>query len=248
LENITKDKEEEIIKYLKNHASWITSVLGPWDVWMTLYVKDEYEFMNFWSKFYDKFGFYIKSRWISLITKFWNFERSFIYPEKRDRQKMFILGEKPEINKLDRIDKKVLEELNLNSRQTTLDIATKIKQTERVVRYRIKKLEIQKIILGYRTFLNTNALSLKYYKLFIQLKDIKSGDIERIRTFIRLNPNVIYSTEALGGYDFELETHFHDSQDLMKFILDIKEKFPTNIKDVRHMEYIKEFKIGYYPF
>src|SRR3989338_7862774 len=28
LENVTKEKEHEILNYLKNHASWIVSVLG----------------------------------------------------------------------------------------------------------------------------------------------------------------------------------------------------------------------------
>src|SRR3989338_458487 len=43
LENITKEKEQEILNYLKEHASWIVTVLGPWDIWMALYTKDEYQ-------------------------------------------------------------------------------------------------------------------------------------------------------------------------------------------------------------
>jgi len=58
---------------------------------------------------------------------------------------------------------------------------------------------------------------------------------------------VIYSTEALGGYDFEIESHFSDSQELFKFLISLKEIFPKLIKDIHHMEYIKEHKITYYP-
>ena len=61
------------------------------------------------------------------------------------------------------------------------------------------------------------------------------------------NPNIIYSTEAIGGYDFEIETQFSNSQELFDFILNLKKQFPTKIRDVSHLEYIKEYKISYFP-
>jgi DNA-binding Lrp family transcriptional regulator len=247
LENVTKKKEQEILYFLKKHTSWIVSVLGKWDIWMALHVKDEYEFMEFWDQFYNKYGFYIEKRWISLMTRFWNYERSFIFPEKGGRDKLFLLGQHHEISKVNDIDRQILQELTRNARQPTLEISKNLNQTERIVRYRLKRLEKQKAVLGYRSFVNTSRLGYKYYKLFIQLKETKKEDIRNIRSYIQNNPNVVYSTEALGGYDFELEVHFRDSQDLINFISDMKETFPMFIKDVEHMEYIKEHKVTYYP-
>ncbi|MBU0456930.1 MAG: Lrp/AsnC family transcriptional regulator [Nanoarchaeota archaeon] len=247
LENVTKEQEQEIISYLKEKASWMVSVLGEYDIWMALYVKNEFDFMNFWKNFYEKYGYYVESRWISLMTKFLNFERSFIYPKKKNRDRKFILGENPEILTLDQIDSKILQELTKNARQTSLELSKKINQTERITRYRIKKLEEKKIILGYRPFVNTSLLNLKYYKLFIQLKDAKKQDIKKITSYIIQNPNVVYNTEALGGYDFEIEVHFQNSQELIEFISNLRETFPTNIKNITHMEYIKEYKITYFP-
>jgi len=154
---------------------------------------------------------------------------------------------KSDVVKIDKIDKKILHELTKNARQTTLDISKKIKQTERIVRYRIKRLEKEKIIQGYRVFLNTNLLGLKYYKLLIDLQDTKKEDINKMRSYIKEDSNVVYSTEALGGFDFELEVHLRDSQELMGFILDFKEKFPRFIKNITHMEYMKEYKLTYFP-
>ena len=247
LENATKEKEQEILNYLKEHASWIVTVLGPWDIWMAIYTKDEYQFTDFWNQFYEKYGYYVENKWISLVTKFLNFERSFIYPKKMNRTKRFVLGEKPGKVDLDKIDTQILQELTKNARQTSLDLAEKINLTERIVRYRIKKLEDQNIILGYRPFVNTTLLDLKYYKLFIQLKDAKIQDIKKIQSYIIHNPNVVYNTSALGGYDFEIEVHFHNSNELMEFITTTRETFPINIKNITHMEYIKEYKVTYFP-
>jgi len=247
LENLTKEKEQEMINYLKDHSAWMVSVLGNWDIWMAIYARNEFDFMKFWTNFYERYGAYTENRWISLMTKFLNFERSFIYPQKKNRDKKFIIGENPKIAPINDIDLEIIKELTKNARQTSLELSKKINQTERIVRYRLQKLENKKIILGYRPFINTQLLGFKYYKLFIQLKDVTKQDLQKIKAYITQNPNVVYNTEALGGYDFEIEVQFSDSQELMKFISNLREAFPTNIKNINHMEYIKEYKITYFP-
>ncbi|NQU78965.1 Lrp/AsnC family transcriptional regulator [Candidatus Woesearchaeota archaeon] len=247
IQNAYKQDEKDLIDYLQKHASWFTTVLGDWDIGLSFYAEDEYDFQKKWKQFYDLFGYFIEDRRITLMTTFWNFERSFILPEQKDRDRMFILGKEPGKNIIDDTDKNILAQLTRNAKQTSLDIAKAINQTERVVRYRIKKLEENKIILGYRTFLNTDLLGMRFYKLLIHLKDAKSEDIKLIRNHMTQHPNVAYSTEALGGPDFELEAHFKDSIKLHRFITTLKETFPNLIRSIEHMEYIEEMKVSYYP-
>ncbi len=247
-ENLTKEKETEMISFLKGRSSWMVSVLGNWDIWMALYAKDENEFMAFWNEFHDRYSYYINSRWVSIMVKFWNYEKSFIIPKKDPARKEILIGLSSQNTAIDDKDKAILKEMSSDARKTSLDISKKLKLTERVVRLRIKKLENQKIILGYRTFINTSILGMKYYKLFVQLKNAKKQDIAKIRSYITTDPNVVYSTEALGGYDFELEANFKDSFSLFEFTEKLRERFPEMIKEISHMEYIKEHKVSYYPF
>jgi DNA-binding Lrp family transcriptional regulator len=158
LENADKQKEKEILNYLIQHSSWIASALGPWDIWLGLYVKDEYDFMGIWKEFYAKYGYYIDSHWVTVMTSFWNIERSFIYPQKKKRNRFILLKQSQEQADLDSIDKQILEQLTKNARQTSLAIAKHLNQSERVVRYRIKQLEEKNIILGYRPFIRLQFL------------------------------------------------------------------------------------------
>jgi len=91
-------------------------------------------------------------------------------------------------------------------------------------------------------------LGLNYYKLFIQLKDAKKQDIQKIKTYISQNPNIVYNTEALGGFDFEIEANFKGSHELAQFISNLKEYFPTQIKEITPIEYIKEHKVKFYDY
>jgi len=126
LENLTKEKGQEMISYLKDHAGWMVSVLGNWDIWMAIYAKNEFEFMRFWNNFYEKYSTYVENRWISLMTKFLNFERSFIYPQKKNGDRNFTIGKHPKILPVDDIDLAILKELTKNARQTSLELSKRL--------------------------------------------------------------------------------------------------------------------------
>jgi len=246
IENLHKEKEAALIEYIKEHASWAASVLGNWDIAFAVNTKDEYEFMDFWNSFYAEYGRFIKERNITMITSFWNFERSFILPKKKDRSKAFILGAS-RLAIISTTDRKILKQLSRHARMSSLQIAKAIGETERIVRYRIKRMEKEKIILGYRPFIDPSLLGMTFYKLFINLKDAKAKDIKTIREYITQHPDVGYSTETLGGPDFELEIYTRGSHELFRFINELKEQFPSFIKSAEHMEYIEEYKVTYYP-
>ena len=59
---------------------------------------------------------------------------------------------------LDQIDKRILFELEKNARINDSALAKIVKKSKDSVRYRIKKLEEQKIITGYRTWIDYSKL------------------------------------------------------------------------------------------
>jgi DNA-binding Lrp family transcriptional regulator len=66
--------------------------------------------------------------------------------------------EKNKINiKFDKLDIKILKLLASKARMSFIDIAAKLKTTAKIVAYRVRKLEKQKIILKYRTKINYSA-------------------------------------------------------------------------------------------
>ncbi|MFA5856784.1 MAG: winged helix-turn-helix transcriptional regulator [Candidatus Pacearchaeota archaeon] len=246
-ENLTKVKENEILNYLKSRVNWIVSTLGAWDMILTLYTKDEYEFVNFWNEFYNKFGYYLDRKEILLQIKVYEFEHSFFSLENSNRNNYFKIEHEPVEVKVDETDLKIIQELTNNARQDFSDIAKKINSSIRIVKYRIKNLEKEKIILGYKTFFDFSDLGLNYYKLIIQLKNINKDNKKLINEYIIKNPNVVYLIESLGGYDIDFEVNFEELNDnIFRFISDIREKFPKYIKRIEYVEFIKEHKLTSY--
>ena len=71
--------------------------------------------------------------------------------------------------KLDKIDMRLLYELDCNARQSETALAKKVGRSRETVRYRIAQLEKREIITGYATWLNVSKLGYQAYKMYLKI-------------------------------------------------------------------------------
>jgi len=99
-------------------------------------------------------------------------------------------------DKMDSIDSQILELLQKNARMSIKNIADKIGLTSPAVSKRIKKLEDNNVILGYKTIVNVEKLG-KKYKAFIRLS-LKSEDQKKFKEFIEKEKEIIKCYHVTG--------------------------------------------------
>ena len=168
LQNVSLEKESEIIEWLKKHASWVTKVEGKWDLNTGIFCKTVYEYRDLINEFLIKYSAYIERYEVAIVTRMWHYHRDFLINKKINTSKAEVMGfakaEDYSSEKIDEMDYKILSVLLKNARMKTIDIARKLNTTEIVVRHRIKKLKKNGVILGFRSFLNINKLGYIYFK------------------------------------------------------------------------------------
>ncbi|MFH0906246.1 MAG: Lrp/AsnC family transcriptional regulator, partial [archaeon] len=102
---------------------------------------------------------------------------------------------------LDKIDKKILYELDNNSRQPYSKIAKKLKISKESCTYRINKLIEQGIISKFLTMVSLSSLDIKLFKLYLKLhgmpKDIFNKSIENLKDNSKIN----WIAEGIGCFD-----------------------------------------------
>jgi DNA-binding Lrp family transcriptional regulator len=111
---------------------------------------------------------------------------------------------------IDEIEKIILSNLGKNARMSSIEITRILhdldyKITERAVRYRIKKLENEGIILGYSTILNPSYSNDKVHKLIlIKFKIIKNttGLVNRLMKYLNESSFCVYACKIQGEFDF----------------------------------------------
>ncbi|MDA3836195.1 MAG: winged helix-turn-helix transcriptional regulator [Nanoarchaeota archaeon] len=104
---------------------------------------------------------------------------------------------------MDKIDKKLLYELNWDCRQTASELGKKLGTSKQVVNYRIKRLEEEKIILGYSALIDWRALGYNSTRVYLKLRGTNFEIEVEIENYLKENPLFMWSVNFDGG-DFDL--------------------------------------------
>ena len=102
---------------------------------------------------------------------------------------------------LDIKDKKILYELDINARNSISKIAKRVGLSKEVVNYRIKNLEISKIITGYHTIINFWKLGYKTIRVYLQLIDISLEDKQKLVNYLIKESQVIFILKTESEYE-----------------------------------------------
>lgn len=145
--------------------------------------------------------------------------------------------------KLDNKDKKIIEQLQKNAKQSISQIARKAKLPRDVVKYRIKKLEENKVIRFYHAFLNPSKLGYPLYAyITFSLLNIKPEDEEKFIHFLKQHPKIIYVAKFSGKWDFAIGVCAKNYKEMDEIIRDIRKKFSKVIKEFEVSPVIQEYK------
>ena len=133
--------------------------------------------------------------------------------------------------KLDMKDKKILEQLDLNSRQSNSQIAKKVGLSKDAIGYRIKNLEKSQIILGYYSLLNIAKLGYITYKLMLTFQNTTSEIEKEIIEYLKQNKNVGWLVSCDGYYNLMVVTWVKNAIVFDDFFKALLKKYSQYIKE-----------------
>ena len=102
--------------------------------------------------------------------------------------------------KLDKIDVKILHQLDLNARIPDTKLAKKAGRSREAVRYRINQLREKGVIRGFSTIINPAALGYQAYSMFASVGG-KTKDRDEFYEFIKQQTNLFWFEISEGGWD-----------------------------------------------
>ncbi|MBT4805306.1 Lrp/AsnC family transcriptional regulator [Candidatus Woesearchaeota archaeon] len=132
--------------------------------------------------------------------------------------------------KLNKRDQKLLKILDLDARQSNIQIAKKLKISKNVVNYNIKRLEDEKLIKGYNTLVNASKLGYFFFRVYVDFyeRDINVDD-ELIKYLIDL-PEAGLVARVVGEWDVLIGFYVEKVDDFQKVWNKVLEKFRKHVK------------------
>ncbi len=248
LQNASLKKEMEIIEFLRKKESviWLGSMEGLYNIGAIIVTKSITEMNSLWEELFSKYINYFGERSFTIITKSTYFSRAYLLGGVKTIEEIenSILPTKVD---LDSIDEKLIKILSTDSRAQIIDISKSLKLSPKTIISHLRKLEKEKIIVGYRTFFDVEKLGYEYFKISFILMNVSKEKEKEFRNYIITHPNIIYQEEVLGGGDFEIDLEVLNTKELNTVIREIKSKFGDIINDYLVLHVSKEHKDLYFP-
>ena len=249
LQNITKEQREKIDDFLKSDDNiWsITYMHGKWDYAIFIGVKIVEEFHKVWNRVLFEYKEMISEHKVALYTPIYNFNKIFFLDDKesvKEERTERVYGISKRV-KFDELDLKIIKNYAINVRIPISSVAGKLGVSPDTARARIKRLENEKVIVGYKIDLNLQKLNMQGYRVDLSLNSIKRN--KQIFEYCKQHKNFYQINNSIGGADFELEVIVRDLNHLFEIMNDLVNKFSDVIKNYEYMGFSLFPKLAYIP-
>jgi len=232
--NYEQKELEEMLKFIEDSEKtfWFSRVLGLWDLDMIFLVREIGEFEEFKRELLFKFNKIIENSEVSLLTGIYGYPLDYLISDKRTniKPKIYDINTKGSYN-LDSKDKELLFLLSKDATIGIIGLASKLKLSINTVKRRMKNLEKNKVITGYRLFIDTEKLGYQHYKLHLYLKKYNESDYKKLKSWLETKPFMTYIDQYINGADFEFELHLKTEEEYLKFFKELYSEFSTIIQD-----------------
>lgn len=127
--------------------------------------------------------------------------------------------------KLDLNDWKILEQLDLNCRQSDAEIGKKVRLSKQVVNYRIKGLVNEDVITAFFPHINTAKLGYGIHKIYLQFRALtKEKEIEMWNYLVK-QPNIVWVVSCSGRWDLIFGIASKDIEQFDAILTDFMNKY-----------------------
>ena len=150
---------------------------------------------------------------------------------------------KNEKNKLDKIDLKILNELQMNGDITNVKLANKLNISPPSCLRRVKSLEHKNLILGYNAIVNPGLLGYKVTVFaYVGLESQAENDLKTFENYISNFPEVRECHMLVGEVDFLLKIVAKDWDDFQFFLTKNLTQAPkvSNVKTSLNIRSVKK--------
>lgn len=130
---------------------------------------------------------------------------------------------------LDKLDRRILRELDQNSRQSYAALERKLNARQETIRYRLRSLMESGVILTFLTVIDAGKLGNSYYKVFVKLHNANEMRVDEIIAHLVASESVNWVARVDGLYDIGFTIRVRQLRELSNFVDDIKERYRESI-------------------
>lgn len=230
-ENIYESKD--IINYFKNHEfiDWIATLSGHWDIFAEFVCEDIFHMSKIIEEMVSNFNERLNTYQVFLSNDTLRVEHlpGDFYKELK-LQKQIQENRRISEHKIDKIDKRILNLLGEDSSLNYLTIAEKLNLTLDIVRYRIKNLIKENIIIKFFPEISLKKLGYTEYLYILKLRNISEKKFNELKESLKFNENITYAFVDKNSFNIIFNCAFSSLEDIDNLSHNLRNQFSDIIE------------------
>ena len=249
LSNFDKTKHEQIKKFLIKHPNvlWFVDCGGRWDIIVNFMAKNIIQYSNLIKELKSKFPKQIQNYEILTTVEAIYFGRNYFTSKKRLPENLPSFGKESKIINLDETNLKILDLISENARRSSVEITDKLKISPNTILLRIKDLEKQKIIQGFKPLIHLEKTRYFAYKALIKFQNIIEQKEKDLINHLKQNNSIVGIIKLVGSWDFEIEFEVENQEEMLDITRKIRDKFKDITKNFEVIPLFHEYKYNFFP-
>ncbi len=248
LDSVTRKEKDELFHHLVNHKKtvWVNECDGKYDLMVGIVAYSFSEFQQTFFKIVEKFSDQILYYDIVTVMELIVPGRDFSGAREPRKIKGAITGNF-EKEKISEIDKKIINELAANGRQTVLAIAKKIDESPEKTNYHLKQIMKKHLIFSNIQF-GYEFFGFELYKTLLYVKKPSRKRIDELKSFVRTYPRIWDISETIGKWQLELDIESRGHKDYYEIMDTVQDKFSDVISHYDTLYIRREWKFLFNVF
>ena len=252
--HVTKGEKNNLLSYLSKHPNtmWLGEVGGNWDIVVNFICKNHFSFNKIFEELISSYGKHIQNYETLIYVDVHDYERSYLLNQKKStnfkqRKALYHQMENNQKINLDQLDQKIISELSGVSLPSNLEIARKLNVSNNTIRNRIEQMKKNKVLLGYRLFINPYTLGRKSYILFLEMANLNLEIEKNLMNYLKTISQVTFVVRQIGKWRMGIEVETESEEGFQEIFVEIRGKFNDVITNFESFPLFKDHVINYFP-
>lgn len=247
--NITKEQKTQILTELKSHPHtfWLGEVGEDWDIVVNLICKDHFQFNNLFEEFFAKHSKFILDYEVLIYLNAHDFARSYLTSMAPEREELFHEMKVNPNYHLDALDKRIIAELSQDAWINNIQLGQKLGVAGNTIKNRIDLMTKNKLLLGFRLFINPSVIGYQSYMLFLGMNKLNLKREAELFAFLSSTPQITFAVKHIGKWRIGLEIETKTLNEFQDIFVEIRGKFADIITDFDSFPLFKDHMINYFP-
>jgi DNA-binding Lrp family transcriptional regulator len=217
---------KEVFNFLRNREDiyWASRIGGKYDLLAVIFVKDFEEVDQFIDEINKKFPRLIRTYNSSYVVNYFIYRHKYL---SHDLSKIEY-GYNDPIMEIDELDYYILSKMKDNCRISALELSKGQNVSYKTIINRIKNLEKNKVILGYRPFMKTKKRqreAKKQFAIIMSFENYSKGEEKKLLAYAAAHKSITQVLRMFGLWNLFIHVRAYDFEEVQSLVIELRDKF-----------------------